>query len=275
MNSAKMDPALVASSAPKEIQISELNAAADLLGNDALDEDFREAVNYIMTNADAGSHLSEEQQERLYGLFRVATATKKAPAEFDAERYEHKEQWKAHVAVGDLSKEQAKLMYCDLIATAIPSFLMRDDDEMTSDGENEPAMERESCPEDNGSDLHAIISSGNLSQVQEYLTKRGQDINLRDGRGLTPLMVACDRDHGDIVRYLATVPGVNVNATDEDNQTALHYAVIIGNADAAKALVDANADISAKDSDGADALSIAREDSLVELISVLEATLKT
>eukprot|EP00041_Stephanoeca_diplocostata_P005531 m.63521 g.63521 ORF g.63521 m.63521 type:complete len:244 (-) comp15840_c2_seq3:596-1327(-) len=189
MNSAKMDPALVASSAPKEIQISELNAAADLLGNDALDEDFREAVNYIMTNADAGSHLSEEQQERLYGLFRVATATKKAPAEFDAERYEHKEQWKAHVAVGDLSKEQAKLMYCDLIATAIPSFLMRDDDEMTSDGENEPAMERESCPEDNGSDLHAIISSGNLSQVQEYLTKRGQDINLRDGRGLTPLMV--------------------------------------------------------------------------------------
>ncbi|KAL0214443.1 hypothetical protein P9112_006627 [Eukaryota sp. TZLM1-RC] len=87
-----------------------------------------------------------------------------------------------------------------------------------------------SIDSDGNSPLHLISLSGNYSLALEVL-KRGGNLNLQDGKGKTPLMIAVENNHFD---YCLTIinesePLINVDIRDEEGNTLLHYIAIYGN----------------------------------------------
>ena len=74
---------------------------------------------------------------------------------------------------------------------------------------------------DGWSGLHiaALMNYGELLEL--LLSQPGVDVNITDKRNETPLMVACDRGHENIVRRLCQVNGIDPNIRDVDGYTAL------------------------------------------------------
>lgn len=121
--------------------------------------------------------------------------------------------------------------------------------------------------------LIEAVMGGDGKRVREILHADPTAVNRRDPEtGTTPLMLACDRDHVDIVTALLAAPGVDLHASDADGLSALHYAVIISSPALVRTLLAAGADPTRVDNDGVDPISMAREDSNDELIAILEST---
>ena len=96
-------------------------------------------------------------------------------------------------------------------------------------------------------------SDGNLSIV-ETLVEAGASVRARDNEKHTPLTIAAQYGHTDTVRYLVGLKDVDVNHTAHENETALHSAATEGHSDMVQVLIDAGADIEAKDDMGCSAL---------------------
>jgi len=77
----------------------------------------------------------------------------------------------------------------------------------------------------------------------------GADVNARDGKGLTSLLIAATRGHTDLVKYFIDM-GAGVNAKDDKGYTSLHYAAENDNTESLKCLIKKGVDIEAKDNDG-------------------------
>ncbi|XP_062855241.1 E3 ubiquitin-protein ligase MIB2 isoform X2 [Trichomycterus rosablanca] len=78
--------------------------------------------------------------------------------------------------------------------------------------------------EDGFSALH-LTALNNHHAVAEILIKEGRcDINIRNNRGQTPLQLAVTQGHVQLVELLV-VEGANVNAEDEEGDTAMHTAL--------------------------------------------------
>ena len=65
---------------------------------------------------------------------------------------------------------------------------------------------------------------GNLKEVEVILRNKEVDVNGRDKKGLTPLMIAVNLGHLDIVKRLLEVPEIKLDIGAPDGDTALHYA---------------------------------------------------
>jgi ankyrin repeat protein len=70
--------------------------------------------------------------------------------------------------------------------------------------------------------LHRAVVHCSVEAVQ-LLIQHGADVNLRDYRRATPLMLAANADRADMVSLLLAT-GADVNAKDEDGKNALRYA---------------------------------------------------
>ena len=101
--------------------------------------------------------------------------------------------------------------------------------------------------------IHAASAAGNLTIV-ELLLRLGADPNAKDSGGHTPLYCAgneCTVSSGETVVRALVRGGANVNACDGVKHcTALHMAARRGNVEVAKALLDCDAEIEARDSLG-------------------------
>ncbi|AVP87409.1 hypothetical protein phytr_4590 [Candidatus Phycorickettsia trachydisci] len=86
--------------------------------------------------------------------------------------------------------------------------------------------------------LHIASKEHNKGIVQLLLSK-GADSNLKNDQGLTPLMYAAA--YVDIMEELLNA-NADVNALDQDRNTALHIAAHAGETDAVQLLLDAGAD---------------------------------
>ena len=106
------------------------------------------------------------------------------------------------------------------------------------------------------SPLDVAIFSGALTTVMK-LVEGGADVRATDDEGYTCLMSAADDGHTDIVRYLVGLLEVEVNDRDNKNCTALHYAAEGKHADVVQVLIDAGADIEAKNDEGHSPLHLA------------------
>jgi ankyrin repeat protein len=104
--------------------------------------------------------------------------------------------------------------------------------------------------------LHMAASRGHVD-IAKALIDNGAKLNALKENGLTPLHEAVKRDKKEMVDYLIS-RGAFVDIKEvKFDQTELHSAAIMGNADMIKALVDAGADVNSTDNSNHSALEYA------------------
>lgn len=94
----------------------------------------------------------------------------------------------------------------------------------------------------NGWSALTIAAAKGFPEMIRLLVSVGAQPGLLDVYRWTPLMRAVDNLHNDTVKILLSFDDVDVHQQDEAGNTALHYAVVRGNAEAAAALLAAGAD---------------------------------
>uniref|UniRef100_A0A672JB45 Poly [ADP-ribose] polymerase n=1 Tax=Salarias fasciatus TaxID=181472 RepID=A0A672JB45_SALFA len=98
-------------------------------------------------------------------------------------------------------------------------------------------------PQTNETALHCAVASPHpkRKQVTELLLRKGANINDKNKDFMTPLHVAAERAHNDILEVLQK-HGAKVNAVDTLGQTALHRAALAGHIQTCKLLLSYGAD---------------------------------
>ena len=93
-------------------------------------------------------------------------------------------------------------------------------------------------------------------------------MNARDVNGRTPLYIAVEEGHREIVEILIW-EGADVNGEDKEGRTPLHIAVWKGDLGLVQTLVDFGADVNARDVNGRTPLHIAVEEGHREIMEML------
>ena len=109
----------------------------------------------------------------------------------------------------------------------------------------------ESTTEDNKRVFDSIWAAtriGDIKDIQEQLNE-GMGVNVRNGKGNTPLHIAALLGQTEIMKILIQ-KGADVNASNNDGATPLHAAALFGQAEAAEILLQNGADINSRYSDG-------------------------
>ena len=119
-----------------------------------------------------------------------------------------------------------------------------------------------------GSPLHTASISGELTTVK-MLVEAGADVRATTAQRDTCLTLAAYLGHTDTVRYLVSLPEVDLNHQDSGNCTVLHIAVQQEHADVVQVLIDAGADIEAKDDEGHSPLHLASISGELTTVKVL------
>ena len=98
--------------------------------------------------------------------------------------------------------------------------------------------------------------SGALTAMTK-LVEAGADVRATDDGRATCLILAAHVGRTDTVRYLVSLPEVDLDHQDCENDTALHVAVEEKHADVVQVLIDAGADIETKNDEGRSPLHVA------------------
>ena len=126
----------------------------------------------------------------------------------------------------------------------------------------------EAQDDDGYSPLFLPSISGGVDTVK-VLLRAGADVRVTDDTGNTCLMFAAHHGHIETVRTLLCMPEVGLDNPGEHGSTALHDAACQGHPDVLQALLDAGADIEAKDAEGRSALLVASSVGEVKSAKVL------
>ena len=108
---------------------------------------------------------------------------------------------------------------------------------------------------------------GHIDMVKKYI-EDGADVNAKNDDGNTALMMASYNGYIKVVRLLLK-KGADVNAKDNNHNTALIGASINGRTETVALLLENGADVNMKDDDGMTALSAASEAGETEVVREL------
>lgn len=114
------------------------------------------------------------------------------------------------------------------------------------------------------------VNNGDLTEIKEVL-KSNPNLETKDAKGRTSLMIAIYNNRNDIVRILVKA-GANVNAQDSMENTPFLYAGADGNLEMVKLFLDNNADFNIYNRYGGTALIPAAERGHVEVVRELVTT---
>ena len=116
--------------------------------------------------------------------------------------------------------------------------------------------------------LHYACDAGKLEIVQ-MLVEAGADVRVADNEGETCLNRAANDGRTETVRYLASLREADVIRQGFQNRTALHTAVSSGHVNVVEVLIDAGADIEAKNVNGRTLLHYACDAGKLEIVQML------
>jgi 26S proteasome non-ATPase regulatory subunit 10 len=85
--------------------------------------------------------------------------------------------------------------------------------------------------------IHWAVSYNNLPIVQILVQAKNFDVDVADGSGWTPLMMACSRKDAEAMVDLLLSKDAEVNAKNNNGQTALHFCASKANLDIARTLL--------------------------------------
>jgi ankyrin repeat protein len=123
----------------------------------------------------------------------------------------------------------------------------------------------------NGWTALTLASVRGFDPIVTELLASGADVNPPDIYGWTPLMRAVQAERLAVVRVLLANPRVDVNAVDENGQSALHHAAEQGAPEIAKLLLDHGARRDVRDRAGRTAHDIAVAAKHPKVAALLEA----
>ncbi len=112
----------------------------------------------------------------------------------------------------------------------------------------------------------------NHVQAARALVDAGADVNAGFPND-KPILVAASSGSIDVIKYLISLPKVNINQRDNGSYTPLWYASFKGHLTVVQALVEAKADLTIKGFDGNTPLSIAKEKKHEAIAQYLEQKL--
>ncbi|CAG8767115.1 38708_t:CDS:2, partial [Gigaspora margarita] len=234
---------------------------------DILTTQFNSAYTYL--NNHSNIKLSDEIKLKLYGTYKVATVgicNIPKPSLLD---FRNRAKWDAWNELGDISKEEAKQRYIDILEQANIGWSRDhvDDDENSSDADDNDEIDNETMdtPQDrwtyvstlsygeeeieSNNDIFSYAKQGKSSEISGILESGEADVNDKDDQGLSLLHWACDRGHLDVIKLLIE-KGADINILSDGIETPLHYACISEHLDCARYLYKNGANISLKDEDG-------------------------
>lgn len=126
---------------------------------------------------------------------------------------------------------------------------------------------------ENGWTALMIASVKGYVEVAGLLLSHGADPNQGDVYSWTPLMRAAYENRPEIVELLAKRDNTRVNQRGENGVTALHLAVLRGNADTVKLLLAQGADPAIKDNSDRTPLDFAKQNNDLNLLHLMGARL--
>eukprot|EP00638_Chattonella_subsalsa_P006939 CAMPEP_0117756088 /NCGR_PEP_ID=MMETSP0947-20121206/13846_1 /TAXON_ID=44440 /ORGANISM="Chattonella subsalsa, Strain CCMP2191" /LENGTH=181 /DNA_ID=CAMNT_0005575561 /DNA_START=801 /DNA_END=1346 /DNA_ORIENTATION=- len=97
--------------------------------------------------------------------------------------------------------------------------------------------------------LHVACEKGKLDAVK-FLCRSGASVQARVEYGGSILHIACWQGSLDVVKYIHTKTSLDLNAVDDDNETACHWAAYKGFNDIVQYLVKNGANSQVKSKDG-------------------------
>lgn len=121
------------------------------------------------------------------------------------------------------------------------------------------------------SDLFKAVEKNNLARVKEILASSQVDLEVKNGKGETPLMVATYRKYNSIAFYLID-QGANVNTQDKNLNSPFLYAGAEGNLALVKKALEHGADFSVFNRYNGTALIPAAEKGHLEVVQLLVQT---
>ena len=114
--------------------------------------------------------------------------------------------------------------------------------------------------------IHQAVFDGNIEAVKQHLAA-GTDANAKTGVGETPMQIAYQKGHTEIVELLIA-NGADGNAKG-DGQTPLHGAAYWGSKEIVQLLIAKGADVNAKMEDGDTPLDLAIMENQTEIADLL------
>lgn len=115
--------------------------------------------------------------------------------------------------------------------------------------------------------LPEAVIAGDVARIKQLIANKA-DLNVPDSQGLTPVRLAVDWYHADVVKLLIE-GGANPNVKDAGGATPLITACMTSQKDCVEALLAGKADHSAKNQGGMTALHLATMVGQIEIVEML------
>ena len=112
----------------------------------------------------------------------------------------------------------------------------------------------------------------NKKSIVKLLIKKGANVNIQDGFGITALIQASTNGDINIVKLLIE-KGADLNKQSSFGKTPLMLALEKGHTEIAKLLIEKGADLNKQDRFGQTALEIAQRKNLTEIVNLIQSKL--
>lgn len=253
---------------PEELDIDELVDKDD--EDDFRTRQFRTAADHFAKKL-LQEGIDDSKLLTLYGYYKQATdgpCNFPKPSFFD---FKGRAKWEAWKQLGNLSKDEAKSMYIEMILKIDPSFVVSEEPEEKEHWIRvSTMMKHDKDSNSNEVTLIDFIKEGNLEQVEASFDnfepgKSKNIIDKLDEVGLASIHWAADRGHVNIIELLLK-NGANIDLQDVDGQTPLHYAASCGHLNCVKFLLKKGARKDILDIEGKDPYNSATDNEIKDLL---------